>query len=285
MIIVSGLVGYGIYSWRASRTPSLPPASDPSFFRDRVARYVLNSSIWGLVILASIIVIVPAVTGIANPNALTVFNSLLPIFGTWVGTLLAFYFSKENFEAASKSMTDMAQSVTQSSNDKLQSTAAKSVMIPAAQIITLPAGLLGKANVDIPLGEIVKYLRETVKKDRLPLFKGNQKEGSIAGVVHLSIMEKFIASRALASNAALGSLSLDDLAQDATFKPVFDNSFGVAEESASLGRVKSIMDNLAQKLKEAEGSCYDVFLTSDGKPESPVLGWITNDIINDKAKV
>ena len=32
-------------------------------------------------------------------------SSLLPLFGTWVGTLLAFYFSRENFKAAAESGT------------------------------------------------------------------------------------------------------------------------------------------------------------------------------------
>ena len=28
------------------------------------------------------------------------FSSLLPLFGSWVGTVLAYYFSKDNYEAA-----------------------------------------------------------------------------------------------------------------------------------------------------------------------------------------
>jgi len=37
--------------------------------------------------------------------------SVLPLLGVWVGTLLAYYFSKENFEAATKSVTEMAREI------------------------------------------------------------------------------------------------------------------------------------------------------------------------------
>src|SRR5262245_15508137 len=32
-----------------------------------------------------------------------VFSAVLPLFGTWVGTVLAFYFARENFQAATES--------------------------------------------------------------------------------------------------------------------------------------------------------------------------------------
>src|SRR5271155_1830489 len=45
----------------------------------------------------------------AARSAQNVLGSVLPLLGTWVGTILAYYFSKENFEAATKSVTEMAK--------------------------------------------------------------------------------------------------------------------------------------------------------------------------------
>lgn len=36
-----------------------------------------------------------------------VFGALLPLWGTWIGTILAFYYSKDNFESASKSANQL----------------------------------------------------------------------------------------------------------------------------------------------------------------------------------
>src|SRR5688572_6020838 len=36
-----------------------------------------------------------------------IFSSLLPLLGTWVGTVLAYYFSSKNFETASQSVERM----------------------------------------------------------------------------------------------------------------------------------------------------------------------------------
>jgi hypothetical protein len=56
----------------------------------------------------------------------------LPVLGAWVGTVLAFYFSKENFEAANRSVREMVNQM--SARDRLQSVLAKAVMIPRASI-------------------------------------------------------------------------------------------------------------------------------------------------------
>jgi len=77
--------------------------------RDQIAMIVLVSAIGGLVVLAATIICLD------KASAKEVFNSLLPMFGTWVGTLLAFYFSKDNFEAATRSVTNMAGKISETS--------------------------------------------------------------------------------------------------------------------------------------------------------------------------
>jgi hypothetical protein len=60
----------------------------------------------------------------------------------------------------------------------------------------------------------------------------------------------------------------------------------VVAQDATLARAKAIMDNLSDKMdKKLKAGCYDIFVTQTGDDKGSVIGWITNDIINDNAKV
>jgi len=40
------------------------------------------------------------------------FNVIIPLLATWIGTVLAFYFGRENFEAASKQYKSIINQLT-----------------------------------------------------------------------------------------------------------------------------------------------------------------------------
>src|ERR1700756_2483992 len=65
-------------------------------------------------------------------------SALLPLFGTWVGTILAFYYTKESYQAASQGTLVAVKSVAQ----RLSATPVATKMMLFAQIIVLqvPAG-------------------------------------------------------------------------------------------------------------------------------------------------
>src|SRR5215469_480815 len=66
-----------------------------------------------------------------------VFASIIPLLGSWMGTVLAYYFSRENLAAATQSVRDLTQAVT--GMDKLKATLVKDKMIPIAQIKSVTA--------------------------------------------------------------------------------------------------------------------------------------------------
>lgn len=39
-------------------------------------------------------------------NSMTIFNMVLPVFSSWVGTILAFYFGRESFDIASTQVSE-----------------------------------------------------------------------------------------------------------------------------------------------------------------------------------
>jgi hypothetical protein len=82
----------------------------------------------------------------------------------------------------------------------------------------------------------------------------------------------------------MANLSLADLLADPQFGPVLRGSFGLVKSDATLADAKSAMDKASAALGST-GNCYDIFATATGSASEPILGWITNDIINDNAKV
>ena len=259
-IIIGGLAAYGIYSWKAVKTALLPPNAADSGFRDRIARYVLNGSIWGLIVLASFIVLMPALSGSGkiDASAMQVFNSLLPVFGTWVGTLLAYYFSKENFDAATKSNLSFMQN-SGAATGKLATLAAKDFMIPLEKVVTLPPDLQGKADRDILLSRIIDHLKAN-KHDRLPLFVDNKGSGPAKCVIQLDRIKNYIADTALDAEPGqgLGKLNLSDLLTvelpalsadvlanplaTSVLAPELKGSFSLVKQSSTLADAKAAMD-------------------------------------------
>ena len=233
----------------------------------------------------------------ALETAKFVFGAILPLLGTWVGAVLAHYFQKESLAAATQSMTDLAKTV--SSPGKLGSLAAKDFMIGPGKIITLPTDLQGKQDSEIPLKKVSDHLKGA-NRDRLPLFADNKGSGVARCVVHLSKIEKYLADKALNAPAAapaapstpaamvagqnIAALTLADLLTDAYLAPIFKSSFSVVKESATLADAKAAMDSMTSA-PGVPGNCYDIFVTATGSASEPVIGWITNDIINDNAKV
>lgn len=68
-------------------------------------------SVRNLIALGILLVSALAITALAavavnadSSNALTMFNTSLPVFASWVGTVLAFTFGRENFESANSQM-------------------------------------------------------------------------------------------------------------------------------------------------------------------------------------
>src|SRR4029453_16222492 len=75
-----------------------------------------------------------------------VFTAMLPLFGTWVGTVLAFYFARENLQAATKSNPASTESSLRLIHGFTPETPVQEAMIPLASIDShkLPAGDDGK---------------------------------------------------------------------------------------------------------------------------------------------
>jgi hypothetical protein len=105
-----------------------------------IARWVLGISGATILLVSSLVLIGawrdPKEFG---ENTRTVFNALLPLLGTWVGTVLAYYFSRKNFESASQSVERM---VTLTTEQKLAQLFVEKEMLHPSQIVAyqIPSG-------------------------------------------------------------------------------------------------------------------------------------------------
>jgi hypothetical protein len=194
-------------------------------------------------------------------NATLVMSSLLPLWGTWVGTVLAYYYSGANFEAASKSTQELL-----SLDKKLASIPAREVMIPRAKII--PMTITGAKPEDTPIVNIRSEM-DSKGVQRIPVLFPDD---IALYMIHLSTLDQFLARAALKTPpvANMSQLTLQNLLTDAPdLGRILTGSFALIKESASLADAKMAMDTTP--------NCQDVFVTQNGKTGEAVIGWIPNN--------
>jgi hypothetical protein len=260
----------------------------------------------GLIVVGLLCVSLIVVAGITkNPDAKDathlVLSSVLPLVGTWVGTVLAFYFAKDNFETASRATKELL-----GAEGKLKSIPVTKAMIIADKIdafklgskAVMPNGSaidVPKVADDISVDSALDFLNAK-NRTRLPVLES---DGRCVYVAHASVLDKFcsdelrksqgsqtIPTGQTQSAAPAGAAMASAPAQcPRTFKDfrqkspkLFDSILGWAcvPETASLADAKHAM--------ETTPNCQDVMVTKTGKADSPVVGWLTNIEIAQNSK-
>lgn len=194
-----------------------------------------------------------------------ILSMLLPLVGAWVGTILAFYYGKENFNAGTASASTLISQLTPA--QKLAATAVSGVMIPIA---TAKVFVLNKDEKDVSLKELLEGPLAGV--NRLPILEPS---GRVRYVLHRSMFDGFISKLAMA-NQTVAAVSLQQMLNDDAYKRI-GLSFGTVRPDARLDAVKALMDG--------SPDCSDVFVTEDGTSGTKTVGWITNVILSDNSKV
>ncbi len=198
-------------------------------------------------------------------------KTLLPLWGTWIGMILAFYFSRENFEAASKSYQNIIRNL--SPDEKMASIKVVDVMIPFERIVFLsyPADKDKKIMDDILKdGRFKAYNRYAVFDANNTVFK----------MIHRSMFDRFIAEQVSTGKTRedINKLVLEDILNTdiPEIKSTLENSYQLINKNATLLDAKRAM--------EEKKECLDVFVTENGKKDEQVIGLITNNLILEKIK-
>ncbi|MEA4937797.1 MAG: hypothetical protein VB102_14355 [Paludibacter sp.] len=202
-------------------------------------------------------------------------QTLLPLWGTWIGTVLAFYFGKANFEAGTKSYQEGVKAAL-TPEEKIAQLAVKDVMLLLKDIIYLDI------DSESPklIGDILKY-PQFESYNRFAVLDKNE---VVKYMIHRSTFYQFIYLKYNEYNkngapTETDKLTLDDLLKctDEKIKNTLTRGIGFVSYNANLLDAKRVID--------ATDECQDVFVTQNGKPSEPVLGLITNNRIFQYAKV
>ncbi|MFB8282780.1 hypothetical protein [Nocardia colli] len=223
-------------------------------FRAKLAAWVVGLSLVAITGLSALVVTM-ADTGDRARVSQLVFSAVLPLFGTWVGTVLAFYFARENFEAATQSTLRLSGGY---KKDDLVS----DVMIRRDQMI-VRATASGESTRAITLESIAAIITVTGKK-RVPILDD---KGTVRYVVHQSLLDSY--ARTVTSEEYARAL-LGDLLANAENRRLAE-AIGFVAVTATAGQARDQMQRVSD--------CNDIFVTSSGYPVEPVLGWLTNNLL------
>ena len=207
-------------------------------------------------------------------NVKDIIGLFLPIVGTWMGTILAFYFSRENFESANRSMQQTISKLT--TEEKLKSTKATAVMIPLSGIDHPFKD--GKTPADTTIKELLDFLDKT-KRNRIVVIDD---KNIVSKVLHRSVINSFVSDEVINKAKladAVQQLKIEDMEKSdkSDITNVLKNGIEFISQDATL------FD--AQQKMIANKNCQDVFITPTGSRTEGVIGWISNFIVTDNAKV
>lgn len=244
--------------------------------RFKIARVILMISAGSVILLAAVgFILLKEADDIKY-----VFASILPLLGTWVGTVLAFYFSGENFESANRNVRQLVDKYITAA-EKLEKVKVIDVMIPASKIDSFTLTDELDENT-VLLSDLLKFLTEK-KRYRLPVLTANS---VMKYIVHRSEIDRRI-SEIITGDAAVENpidvskkLTFNDLSkpQSLESKYGFGSGFAVIAENSSLADAKQAMESISDY-------CRDVIITKSGNKEEPVIGWISNVIITQQLSV
>lgn len=240
---------------------------DETKIRAHLGIWLVIGSSAGVILLGMVMIGAAAYSGTnssVKDVAQLIFTSLLPLLGTWVGTVLAFYYGKENLETASRTTLDAVRAVAQ----KLASIRVTQAMMRTADIVTVtaPGGILGDLKLQAIDSLFTTPMANGKRISRLLVLNGS---AACIAIIHRSIwMEMQLKTPAVIASDNLSKLLPATSLTGNTFADIVTGTLAFVSAEATLVDAKSAM--------EAVQLCQDVIVTQNGGRAQPMLGWISN---------
>jgi CBS domain-containing protein len=231
--------------------------------RNLIAYITLGFSAGAITLLAAIIIFRGE-----TDDAMTIFNIVLPVFASWVGTILAFYYGRENFESANKERRESFEAATQEIRKMVDKVSPEE---RAKELVTAAMRGLGntvhfqiteeKSEQDVNLAEICDLFTENIT--RIPIIDAGRKP---IYMIHQSSIDSYVAAGRGEYEDTLETFITTQ--EDAGIEFGLDKGFVVVSEGSTIAEAKS-------KMEEKRPS-QDVFVTQSGSPDEPLSGWLSN---------
>jgi hypothetical protein len=145
--------------------------------RNYLAYAVLIFSAIAITVLASIAIYVDS-----GKNTLTILNVVLPVVASWVGTILAFFFGRENYESATRLIQEL-------NPEERSGSLVTTIMRRFSDTVhfKIPEG---KSDADVTLKDLrAKFVKDTTT--RLPVVYSND---SPKYILHASRIDNYLVS-------------------------------------------------------------------------------------------
>jgi CBS domain-containing protein len=215
--------------------------------RTALALGVTVAGVLGTTALAITIILVADVD--TNSRAQTVLNAILPLFGTWVGTVLAYYFSRENYESASDNTIKAVRQL--SMEERLR-------QVPVAEAMTQATSIYSIRDLGKLLQKVVQELDDKGYK-RLPVLS---EAGVVTALFYREDISRYLLSLPDAERAAKTLQNLIDERADLI------QDFACVSERATLAEAREAMSKI--------DDCKVVFVTQNGTKDGVMVGMLTN---------
>ena len=245
-------------------------------FRQKLANFIIAIAVIGLIIVSYIIIKED------GENSQMVFNALLPLLGTWVGTILAFYYGTKNYEAASKGYKSIISSLTPEVLDDIK---VDQIMIARKTMVALKWSDVKDKTVN----EIYQLLLN-LDKSRLPIFGDNDQ---IQYIIHRSLLaensEEFVdinssmqspgppedlPATPLANANPISSPTTPSTKKPSTMSEFVTKHKGVIDKIIWVGQ-NEILEKVRQKMIQ-NPNVQDIFVKNE---KGELVGWLTNTLI------
>lgn len=185
-----------------------------------------------------------------SDTAEKIFNALLPMFSTWVGTVLAFYFGRENFEAASNRYEKLISDL---SPEVLKNVSVEQIMIDLQTMVFMEY----KDVKDKSISFLIDKMENSVKKTRLPILE----EGKAKYIIHRSTFS-------------------DAIRKDPSIEIQFDGFISNEKIETKISSFVEVSKNSsleeAQSKLNSQINIRDIFVVDE---KQKVIGWITDTLI------
>jgi CBS domain-containing protein len=221
---------------------------------------IVGTSLVGIFVASTVAIL--AATDLSRPEmSRLVFTATLPVLGTWVGTVLAFYFARDNMEAASRVQQAATDASIQLNRQIIgQETPVREVMIKRADM-KVASYAAGSGPESVKLEDLIGIMVNTGYL-RVPVLDTN---GAVVSVVHESTLTKFAAGQG--KTLAQLTQTLNDLLAADEYKALITAiGFVTPTDRVAVARTKM----------SATAGCNDIFVTATGAASEAVEGWLTN---------
>ena len=193
---------------------------------------------------------------------------ILPLWGTWIGTVLAFYFGKTNFEVANQSYQETVKTL--NANEKIAQLYVKNHMTTDITFLEY------HDSKDEKIADILEDERFR-NFNRFPIFEN----GIVKCIINRGLFYEFIQLKVKdgMETSLIKELTLNNLLQEEerSIQNKLERNFVVVSMDATLLDAKNAIDTIPE--------CEVVFVTKTGRKDEPVCGLITNSQILKEATV